>query len=394
MNKISTIKGMYILSFIFSLHIAISAYVNSKFLVGAVTEHYVGILYTGAFILTLFLLIKSSTILKNFGNRRLVITFLIINMISLVGLITSYNSYLISIAFILFLTTNTLVYFCIDIFIEHFGTPKTIGKTRGLYLTILNIAWVLSPIFSSFLITREGGYRTIYIVAFLMVTIMTIGLVFSTKNFKDKTYSKTPFLETFKYLRNNKHMLAISTINFLLQFFYVWMVIYTPIYLYDHLGLNWSQIGIIFTIMLIPFIIIELPIGLLIDKYNISKKFLLYLGISIIAISTFIISLISVPSVLIWAIILFSTRVGASIIESTSEIYFFTHAKEEDTPLLSVFRDMTPIAYIIAPIISTIILTYLPFKALFIFLSIILLTGFYYIPQLKNSNENTLSNQN
>jgi hypothetical protein len=85
------------------------------------------------------------------------------------------------------------------------------------------------------------------------------------------------------------------------------------------------------------------------------------------------------------------TRVGASIIETTSEIYFFSHIKEEEAYLLSVFRDMNPVAYIIAPLISTIIFIFLPFKFLFIILSIILLSGLYYIPHLKHNHENTLS---
>ena len=392
MDRISKIKRMYVLSFLFSLHIAISAYVNSKFLTQIIDESYVGILYTVAFLFTLFLLMKSSVILKNFGNRRLILVFLIINMISLVGLITSINPYIIATSFILFSMTNTLVFFCIDIFIEHFGTNNTIGKTRGLYLTILNIAWVLSPLFSAFLITKEGGYKAIYIIAFIMTMIMTIGLVFATKSFKDKTYIKTPFLETFTYLKTNAHMLAIVTINFLLQFFYVWMVIYTPIYFYNHLGFDWNQIGIMFTVMLIPFVIIEFPIGVLIDKYNLNKRVLLYLGFSIIIIFTFLISFINTSSLMLWSAILFMTRVGASIIESTTEIYFFTNVKEEETYLLSIYRDMTPVSYIIAPVIATLVFLVLPYKYLFLILSIILATGFIYIPKLKQHNGNILPN--
>lgn len=392
MDRISKIKRMYVLSFLFSLHIAISAYVNSKFLTQIIDESYVGILYTVAFLFTLFLLIKSSVILKNFGNRRLILVFLLINMLSLVGLITSINPYIIATSFILFSITNTLVFFCIDIFIEHFGTTNTIGKTRGLYLTILNIAWVLSPLFSTFLITKEGGYRAIYILAFVMVAIMTVGLIFTTKSFEDKTYIKTPFLETFKYLKTNSHMLAIVTINFLLQFFYVWMVIYTPIYFYDHLGFSWDQIGVMFTIMLMPFVIFELPVGILIDKYNINKRTLLYIGFSIIIIFTFSISFIDTSSLMLWATILFMTRVGASIIESTAEIYFFTNAKEEDTYLLSAYRDMTPVSYIIAPVIATLIFLVFPYKYLFLILSIILAAGFIYIPMLKQHNGNILPN--
>ena len=114
-------------------------------------------------------------------------------MIALVGLITSSDPYVIGTSFILFTTTNTLVYFCIDIFIEHFGNPETIGKTRGLYLTILNFAWMLSPFISVLLITREGGYRAIFTLAFVMVFIMTVGLLFSVR-----TFEETEFVEIGK----------------------------------------------------------------------------------------------------------------------------------------------------------------------------------------------------
>ena len=259
--------------------------------------------------------------------------------------------------------------------------------TIGVYLTIINLAWIMSPLITSFLMTKEGGYKTIYLIAFITTVIMTIGLIFSVKTFQDSIYKKTPFLETYKFLRENHHMSAITIINFTLQFFYAWMVVYTPIYLYNHIGLGWFQIGIIFTIMLAPFLIFSLPIGVLIDKYKINKRLLLRIGFLIMSISTFLISTITTKTILIWASVLFFTRVGASIIESTSEIYFFTHKSIEDSPLLSIYRDMTPVAYIVAPLISTSIFLFFPFKYLFIVLSIIILTsGLYYIPRLKHNH--------
>ena len=383
---------MYILSFFFTLHIALSAYVNSTFLTEIISEKYVGILFTVASIITLLLLSKNVNILKYLGNRRLILLLLIINMISLVGLITSTNPYIITTAFIALISTNTLIIFCLDIFIEHFGDKNTVGKNRGIYLTIINLAWMLSPLATAMLITKEGGYISIYIVAFIATIIMTIGLVFSVKTFKDKTYSKTPFFKTYNYLKTNHHMLAITMINFVLQFFYAWMVVYMPIYLYQYIGFGWSQIGIIFTIMLTPFIIFSLPVGILVDKYHIKKRTLLCIGIIIISISTFCISFITTKNIALWAIILFATRTGASIIETTSEIYFFTHIREEDTYLLSVFRDMVPVAYIIAPIISTLIFILLPLKFLFAILGVITLSGLYYIPHLKHNHEHTISN--
>jgi len=253
---------------------------------------------------------------------------------------------------------------------------------------------MISPLIASLIITKEGGYKSIYLIALLLVIIMTILFMSFIKKYKDKTYTRTAFVETFKYLKKSKHMFAISMVNFLLQFFYAWMVVYTPIYLYNHLGFTWDKIGIMFTVMLIPFVIIELPIGVIIDKYNFNKKIILSIGFIIMIISTGIITFLPAYNWIIWIIILFITRVGASIVEATNEIYFFTYIGDEDASLLSIFRDMYPVAYIIAPIIATLIFLILPFKYLFITLSIIMLSSFYFISKLKGKYENKLSNPN
>ncbi len=391
MNKINR---MYILSFLFTLHIALSAYVNSTFLTKIMPEKYVGILYTISSLVTLVLLSKSINMLKHIGNRKFILWALLINMISLVGMITSKNPYIIGSSFILLSTTNTLVIFSIDIFIEHFENPLNIGKTRGLYLMIINLAYMLSPLITAFLITREGGFISIYIISFIATVIMTLGLFLSVKTFKDSTYRKTPFIETYNYLKTNHHMMAITMINFILQFFFVLMVVYTPIYLYKHIGFGWDEIGVIFTVMLAPFVIFGLPIGILVDKYHFNKRTLLYIGILIMSISTFLMSFISMKSIALWALVLFMTRMGASITETTSEIYFFTHIGEEDTYLLSIFRDMTPVAYIVGPLFSTFIFLFLPFKFLFAILGLITISSLYYIPRLKHNHNHGISNQN
>ncbi len=379
---------MYILSFLFTLHISLSAYVNSTFLTKIISEKYVGLLYTVGAIITIILLSRSPNLLKYFGNRKLVLWLLFINMLSLACLISSGNSSLIALSFISILTTNTLIALCLDIFIEHFGNPETIGRNRGLYLTITNIAWMLSPLITALLITQEGGYISVYIVALATVILMTLGLFFSVKDFNDKKYERAPFLKTYRYLKTNKHMLSITIINFILQFFFAWMVVYTPIYLMEHIGFGWDQIGVIFTIMLAPFVIFGLPVGILVDKYHVKKRTLLIIGFLIMAISTLAIPFISIKSVALWALVLFLTRTGASIVETASEIYFFTHIKEEEAYLLGVFRDMAPVAYIIAPLFATLIFVFLPFKYLFIILGIIVLCGLYYIPYLKHNHEN------
>lgn len=383
-NKLHRI---YILSFLFSLHLALSAYVNSTFLSKIVGEHFVGLLYTISALVTLILLSNTRVILKYFGNKRLTVIFLLINVLGLFGLIESTNAIVVSLSFILFIVTNYLSLYCLDIFIEHFGNPESIGKTRGIYLTFLNIGWVISPLITSYLIANQGGYISVYILAFFTVCIMIIGLLFGVGTFEDKSYEKKPFLEMYRFIQKNRHIRAIAIINFLLQFFFSWMVVYTPIYLYEYIGLGWDKLGIIFTIMLLPFVLLGIPLGKLIDNYHFHKRKMLVWGTIIISITTISISFISTNSIALWAFVLFMTRVGGAIIEVVSEIYFFTHVREEESSILSIFRDMTPLAYIIAPLIATLFLSFFPFKYLFLTLGILMLTSLYYIKLLKHTSE-------
>jgi len=162
------------------------------------------------------------------------------------------------------------------------------------------------------------------------------------------------------------------------------MLVYTPIYLHNYIGFGWGQIGVIFTIMLSPFVILSLPIGILIDKYHIKEKTFLYVGFVIMSLSTILISGITVKSIALWSLVLFTTRFGSAIIGTTSEIYFFTHIKEEEAYILGIFRDMRPVSFIVAPLVATAVFFFLPFNYIFIVLGIIIWAGFYYIAKLKN----------
>jgi MFS family permease len=384
------INYLYSLSFLFTLHIAILAYINSTFLTQIIKENYVGLLYTISSILIIILLTKSSRILNNFGNKKLTLFFLLVNILALIGLIFSSNPLIIMGSFVLFMATNTLVYFCIDVFIEHFSNPQKTGVIRGLYLTIINTAYVASPLIAAFLIAKND-YKAVYLVSLFLVIIMTLGLIFSVKTFKDKKYIREPINQTYKHLKKDKNLFSIVSINFLLQFFYAWMVVYTPIYLHNHLNFGWDKIGLIFMIMLIPFVFLGLPIGILVDKYKVSKKKLLFLGFIIISLSTISIAFLFSTKIILWAVVLFITRIGASIIEATSEISFFDKITDKETNLLSVFRDMFPVAYIVAPLTATLIFLFIPFESsFFLILGLIMMIGFYFVSKIKD--ENRISN--
>ena len=173
--------------------------------------------------------------------------------------------------------------------------------------------------------------------------------------------------------------------SLLLNFFFSWMVIYTPIYLHDHLGFSWTVIGIMFTIMLLPFPLLEMPLGKLADeKYG--EKEMLNTGFIIIAITTAILTFITSTNAILWTVMLFATRIGASMVEITTESYFFKKIGSDDSNLLSFFRMTGPIAYIIGPISASILLIFVAPNYLFVILGFIVITaGLYFSLDLKDT---------
>jgi MFS family permease len=153
------------------------------------------------------------------------------------------------------------------------------------------------------------------------------------------------------------------------------MIVYTPIYLYQYLGFSWDTIGIIFSVMLATFIILDYPLGRLADYLG-SEKELCAIGFLIMAVSVFSLSILNAPTAITVGALLFFSRVGAATVEAMTEIHFFKVAKDTDPGLLALFADIRPLSYIAAPLVGFVALAFLPFKLIFAILGIILMIGF------------------
>jgi len=382
LNPRKTLRILYATTFLFSIHMALTSYINSSFLGNFINTKFVGLIYTITSTLAILVLFEMPRILKRFGNYRTVLFLLFINIISLFLLsILNIKIFIIPI-FIIYLSTINLIMASIDVFVEDFSAKKATGNIRGIFLTVLNSAWVITQLAMGFFASKIS-YSGLYAISFFFMIIVFFVVQLKLKKFEDPIYKKIPIKETIAKILQNKHVGKIYASNFLLQFFYVWMVIYTPIYLNQNMGFEWSKIGIIFTIMLLPFVILQLPLGRLSDK--IGEKKLLKLGFLLIIIATISLAFINSKNILIWGIILFATRVGASIIEVMNESYFFKQITARNADIISFFHNASPTAYIIAPLIATPFLIFYPFKFIFIFLGLIMTLGLYFSFTIKDT---------
>ncbi len=378
------LRRIYSASFFFSVGLALAAYVNSSFLNSFFSEKFVGIIYAAGALMTLFFLSEMTPALTRLGNRRLMLSVVTLNIAALFSFTFLQTPVPIALAFIIYMVTNNIIVYCFDVFVEHYSDNSTTGRTRGLYLTIVNAGWVLAPITASIILTNMG-FNGIYGLAIGSIALVFLIIYKKLYTYVDRPYARFSFKKTIHSIKDHQPLQSVTVINFLLQFFYAWMVIYSPIYLFQEIGLSWEEIGLVFSIMLTAFVIFQYPLGRYADKKS-SEKELLTLGLIIAGLATIAMSIIITDRVIIWAIVFFMSRVGASIIESMSEIHFFKETKNADASVLSIFRDMNPLAYLIAPLSGSLLLVFIPFNYLFLILGVMMLAGTYYSMHLEKNN--------
>jgi MFS family permease len=163
------------------------------------------------------------------------------------------------------------------------------------------------------------------------------------------------------------------------------MVIYTPIYLATRMNFSWGEIGSILGIMLLPFIFLQFPLGEIADR-RFGEKEILVIGFIITAISTGALSFLAPgTSLLVWAAILFATRIGAAAIEIMTETYFFKKIESSDTSLISFFRYTKPLSFVIGAAGASAFLAFADMKYMFLTLGIIMLSGIYFAVMIEDT---------
>ena len=100
------------------------------------------------------------------------------------------------------------------------------------------------------------------------------------------------------------------------------------------------------------------------------------------AFSVALIPFITEKSLVLWSVILFISRIGASIVEVSTETYFFKHVKSTNAGYISLFRMTKNMSFLIVPIIAGITTYIVGMEYSWIVLAIIMLVGVRYTTKL------------
>ncbi|MDA3802414.1 MAG: MFS transporter [Patescibacteria group bacterium] len=375
---------LYILCFFIALASALPTYINSNFLSSFVSLQTISIFFVIANLFSFFLILTFPKIIKTVKDSTVFKALLVVYILSLFFFSTATSAWQSLLGLIFFVVFSSLLFIKLDLYLEKFTDNFSTGRVRTIYFTFYNLGLFLAPSISGLLVDNYN-YSFVYWVAGLIV-IPALIFFSINENFIEKKieYKKEGVIKEFKKMIKNKDLRGVFVIAFILQLFYSTVVVYIPVYLHQYLGFGWEALGPIFSLMLLPFILIEIPAGNLADKYF-GEKEMLIIGLVIMSISLFLFYYVSVSILWIWAIILFLSRIGAALIEAMRESYFFKLVDAEDIDMINIFRVTRPLAFILGPAAGILILAFLPLPYLFLFMAAIVLLSLTFVLPMKDT---------
>lgn len=371
-----------IVSLLMGFSQAILIYVlSSYFLLSSGSEN-VGIFFGVAYAISLTIILNLHKVMHSIGKANTYFFALIIKIIVITLLMSVAPSRMGIALLVVYLIVVNIEWATLDSILESYSTDRRSGRIRGMHLTILNAGFILGP-FISAKVLGYAGFHGIFVLSFIASAVTFVVALPAFRNVNHRFEQRLSVVDIIRKMIINKDTLRIFYISFVLEFFYALMIIYTPIYLVN-LGYSWDKIGMIFTIMLLPFVILQYPMGILADKKFGEKEFLIG-ALFLMGISTCAVYFVGLASVAVWGLILLLTRVGAASIEILRDSYFFKKIDGHDVDMINLFRSAVPVAFIIGTAVSSCIIFFFSIKLMFIVIGVVVLSALYPAFKLKDN---------
>lgn len=357
---------IFIGNFFFSLFIALITYILLPYLSSFMPSAYTGLVISGGALVAVILFPFMPKLVERYGAQRLALVFAILEMFTLLALSTVPGPLAGILLIAIAIALQPLIAYELDILLETTVAEEGVtGRVRAIFLTAWNIAALAAPLLVGALLASSDTYGNIFFAA--AVALSPFIALLTTRHLPKGIPPKLSNMRnTLICIMRDRDLAAVTFGHLLLYMFFVWAPFYTPIYLHTELGIPWSDLGWVFSIMLLPYILIQYPAGLLADRVFGDKE-LMFAGFILAGVSFAAVGLFTASTPLIVIIsVLFVSRIGAALIEGMTEGHFFRRMSEKDVNAISVFRGIWPITELTAPIIGSAILIFGSFELFFI----------------------------
>ncbi|MBU4246257.1 MAG: MFS transporter, partial [Nanoarchaeota archaeon] len=254
-------------------------------------------------------------------------------------------------------------------------SPRTSLSSEGKYFTVMNLGMFLG-ILNGGIIAKSYSYTTVFSYASLFfLGIYAISGSMGIRDIAIKRKESENSIKNAIIFFSDIKLRKIFVSNLGLYFWSFVAFLYLPIILMS-LGFDFGKIGIIFAIMIVPYIMLEYPIGRLAEKEG-SKKYI-SLGFFAITIASFLIY-VNYGAINSMILFFFLAFMGAAAIEPLNEMELDKHSKKSNIiENMSVFKTSIRIAHFLGPLSAAAMISLFGMREMFLVLAIIMV-GFWWM---------------
>jgi MFS family permease len=354
-------------NFFFALFETTLTYILIPYLTGYMSEIAAGFVIASGALVACAIFPFLPRIVARYGAQQIAIVIAVLEMLSLLTLAIAPGIVAVSIFSALAIGLAPFLAYQLDLLLEATVAEEGItARVRTMFLTAWNVASIAAPLLFGALLATQENYDVVFLAA-AATTLPLVVLLAARKLPQGRPPSLIQNVQkTAVCMATDSDFAATTFGHFLLYLFFIWAPFYTPFYLHQVIGIPWSELGWIFAIMLLPYVLIEYPAGILADKI-IGDKEMMFMGFLIAGASLAAIGLFTpaTPLAVIVAVLVMS-RVGAALIESMTEGHFFRRVTEQDVNSISIFRGIWPLATLGGPIVASVILIFSTHSLFFI----------------------------
>ncbi|HVB19915.1 MAG TPA: MFS transporter [Candidatus Paceibacterota bacterium] len=365
---------LFVGNFFFSMFVALTTYILLPYLSAFMPASYTGFVIAGGALVALALFPLQPFLVARYGAQQLALFFAIAEMITLFALAATPGAIAAAILVALSVSLQPFLYYELDLLLEATVAEEgTTGRVRNLFLTAWNIGGLAAPLLVGALLAGSNdAYSRVFLAA--GAALVPFVVLFAVRRIPKGLAPKLSHMrDTLLCIMRDRDLAAVSIGHLVLYLFYIWAPLYVPVYLHIVLGIPWSSLGWMFSVMLIPYVVIQYPAGWVADKI-LGDKELMFAGFLVAGSALASISfLTSASSIGLIVSILVASRIGSALIESMTEGHFFRRVSERDINSISIFRGIWPLGNLIGPLIGSGILLVGNYQLLF------LLTGGFVI---------------
>jgi len=340
-----------------------------KYLTGK--DAYVGLLVALSSVEWIIFTIMSSLLLKHYKKIEL-------TTISVAGIALSFAllpfvkrvwSFVIVETFKTFFAAASTV--TLGLFIRDIASKRNLGKIEGFYFTLMNIAYLIGPLFGG-LIAKAYHFSMTFVLAAIISTITLIILLVGKP--KEKTYIEEKHEKIITDIKDyfaNKNMAIVFLVSVGLAMWWAILYTYVPLFVTER-GFDEAVVGYALALFVVPLLVLEIPAGMLADRFG-YRRFLLF-GFVLMSVVLFVTAFVS--NIYIFIALITFACIGSAFVEPLREAYFFRIApRKDETRFYTIYRVAMDIGYFVAPLLfsSVLLVTNNSYKMLYFVGALLLL---------------------